>query len=261
MLFFIYTCHFHLEQISTSDDYDPWPPPNHLPPHPQRRLAHIRSFSIRSLSPFLHIYNLSQSVPNDVALFDCTFTKTEPPFHICVYEPQMDKYISASLLSREAVWEPYITHMFQRALHNYPNAVVIDLGANIGYYTLLSAMMGHRVAAIEPAYENVVRLHKGAVLNKCQHLVTLLHNAVSRKHMNVTLTKNKDNQGGVWIQTFVSAEQRERVIRLNEHAVIQTIFLDEVISVVHSTQAIVKIDIGEYTQPTRISTLLNVLAM
>ena len=65
-------------------------------------------------------------------------TSTLPNFIICVYTSNQDKFISAGLRST-GIWEPELTRLFIRALEILPHAVFLDIGANLGYYSLLAA--------------------------------------------------------------------------------------------------------------------------
>ena len=49
----------------------------------------------------------------------------------------------SSALQTDGIWEPYITPILQMALNKYPESILIDVGANIGYYSLMAAKMGH----------------------------------------------------------------------------------------------------------------------
>ncbi|GFR71693.1 hypothetical protein ElyMa_003819800 [Elysia marginata] len=176
---------------------------------------------------------LKLHVSGDGSPFNCTISKTSPAFRICVHSKEHDKYISAALLS-SGLWEPFATRAYQQALTFHPDAAVVDIGANIGYYTLLAAAMGHSVVAVEPQRENLKRLAEAAKdpysgpsssddlsTTNSQSLsqgqrnakrrneefntkdgpsagsILLLANAVSDAHRNVSLTTSADNQGGV----------------------------------------------------------------
>ena len=166
----------------------------------------------------------------DRAPFNCTKSRSSPAFRICVHRKENDKYISAALLS-SGVWEPFVTRVYQHALTLHPDAAVVDVGANIGYYTLLAAAMGHSVVAVEPQHENLRRLAEAArapeygssgdgdtstivfpsvgegktdadsiprgEIGRNTGRILLLANAVSDGHKNVSLTTSADNQGGV----------------------------------------------------------------
>ena len=186
------------------DDNDAYLPLQRRPvPFARRKLA-IDVPPERNRNPYLNMYDTAAPIPNDISYYECIRTRTVPSFHICCYEANRDKFISGSLLS-SGVWEPYITRIFQKALLKYPNAWVIDIGANIGYYSLLGAAMGHNVIAVEPVYEHVVRMHSGIKLNGFQQQVSVVFNALSDRHENVTMTRNEDNQGGVWMKPLTSA--------------------------------------------------------
>ncbi len=45
------------------------------------------------------------------------------------------------------MYEPGITYLIQQGLSKYPDALFMDLGANIGYYSLLAARSGHKTIA------------------------------------------------------------------------------------------------------------------
>ena len=48
-----------------------------------------------------------------------------------------------------------------------PGGVFYDLGANVGFYTLLAAKLGARVVAVEPLPRNVAYLRRHLGLNHC----------------------------------------------------------------------------------------------
>ena len=254
------------------DDHDDDNHHHHRPDQPgklgQRTLFHVPPKDLRLPAYF----NLIDPEPepatppaNDTATttttttdggvdFNCTLTSTTPRFHICVYPRQQDIYISAALTS-QGVWEPHITKLYQLALRRFPQAVVIDVGANIGYYSLLAAAMGHRVVAVEPSGENVRRLRRGVRLNAAADKVCVLRNALARTHRNVSLSVNANNQGG--IQVLEEEGEGPGGGGRGERQTTRTIVLDDLISLVRGTHTdttttsdtatvIIKIDIGKF---------------
>jgi FkbM family methyltransferase len=76
---------------------------------------------------------------------------------------------------------------------------VIDIGANLGQYSLYAASFGRSVIAIEPFYDNYIRLHKSAILTNVTNKITLLTNAVSNiKNEEKVLRKDDRNIGGYY---------------------------------------------------------------
>ena len=128
----------------------------------------------------------------------------------------------------------------QKVLTLYRNSTVIDIGAHIGYYSLLAAAMGHSAVAIEPLNTNSDLLQMSAHLNNFSQDVTLLKNAVYDRRTYATLTSNKDNQGGVWIKSTNSKYTSETSTNY-----VATITIDDVIPYVKQNSVIIKIDIGK----------------
>lgn len=209
---------------------------------PQRKLSHINTPNHANFKNLKHLklHNISKDLPYNF-YSDCIQTKTSPNFTICVYEAYEDRYISAALRN-DGVWEPYITPLFEHALSNFPNTMVIDIGANIGYYTLLAASMGHNVVAVEPVLQNALHIHKAAKVNKLEHRITLLQNALFDRVINVTLTYSVDNQGGIWIRSWRGTQDKGETA-LYPH--VQTTTLDHLLQVTTAKQAILKVDIGK----------------
>lgn len=84
-------------------------------------------------------------------------------FQLCVEseDPMLGKH-----LSEAKVYEPHVTAIFQQAVK--PGMTVVDVGANVGYYTMLAAreLRGSgKVLAFEPASQNVSLLHYNVQLN------------------------------------------------------------------------------------------------
>ena len=81
-----------------------------------------------------------------------------------------DKGISKDL-ALDSIREPESTNMIKKELKK--GDVVIDIGANIGYYALMeSRLVGNKgkVYAIEPVDENVKSLKKNIKLNNCSNI-------------------------------------------------------------------------------------------
>lgn len=76
-----------------------------------------------------------------------------------------------------------------------PGSVVLDVGANIGIYTLLAAKRGARVFAIEADPRNVEMLRHHVHLNGFDRRVTILPIAVGEKEDMATIYRYPGNWG------------------------------------------------------------------
>lgn len=72
---------------------------------------------------------------------------------------------------------------------------MLDVGGNIGYYTLVAAAGGCSVVAVEPLTANVGRLFASILANGFEDHVSLFKNAVGKDARLVTLDMNAGNPG------------------------------------------------------------------
>jgi FkbM family methyltransferase len=95
-------------------------------------------------------------------------------------------------LSIYSTFEPFETEFFRNNIK--PSATILDVGANIGYYTLLfSKLAGNdgKVIAFEPDRENFVTLSKNISSNKLQNVVAV-EAAVTNSNGSIRLYHSKD---------------------------------------------------------------------
>jgi FkbM family methyltransferase len=114
--------------------------------------------------------------------------------------------------------------------------------------------MGHNVIAVEPFYDNILRIHKAVKEQNLQHRVTLIANAISNKRNEIKLlAKNDVNIGG---QSLIPNNHihynRDELGNSASKYFVETILLDDIveflpISKKHTkNKAILKIDIEGY---------------
>jgi FkbM family methyltransferase len=111
-------------------------------------------------------FKLRQSSRNPSSAYACVKLET---FQLCVMadDPMLGKHIGEA-----GVYERHITDVFRSRVR--PGMTVIDVGANVGYYTMLAAAElggSGRVIAFEPAPQNVGLLHYNAQLNGFENVV------------------------------------------------------------------------------------------
>lgn len=93
-------------------------------------------------------------------------------------------------------FEPNETRLVERLLR--PGMVVLDLGAHVGYYSLLAAKAvgaSGRVFAFEPEPRNFALLKRNIELNRLQN-VTAVQKGVSDRTGTLELHVDRNNQGG-----------------------------------------------------------------
>lgn len=158
------------------------------------------------------------------------------PFHvpanrtltICVHDRHVDQIISA-YIHDNGVWEKEqvegmasllradeekykedksvggsdVGRLHERASRGLPvvrkRASVVDIGCNVGVYTLAAASLGHEVLALDPVPANLQLLTTSLRLANLSSLVTLLLNAVSDTRGPLTVHIQPGNIGGSWV--------------------------------------------------------------
>jgi len=89
-------------------------------------------------------------------------------------------------------YEPEETRCFTRLLHEVRPSVFIDIGANIGYYTLLAASQGvPRLVAVEASPRIAASLQRNVVLNGLSSRVKIIPAAVSDREGTLTFWLNR----------------------------------------------------------------------
>ncbi|MEQ1756764.1 MAG: FkbM family methyltransferase [Vicinamibacterales bacterium] len=113
-----------------------------------------------------------------------------------------DLQITPSLLLHR-LWDEPTTSLLQRVIR--PGDRFLDIGANIGYFTLLGAALagaGGHVHAFEPNPGTHDVLARNVRLNNFSHVCTLHQTALGDRPGEVTLHTFRHNQGGSTLSTL-----------------------------------------------------------
>ena len=129
-------------------------------------------------------------------------------WEMCIYHQWevRDTCISKAV-ARGAAWEPALTGTMLRTLfaHRAERARLIDIGANIGFYTLAAGAAGFDVHAFEPVPRNAAMLQMSLERNGLEKRVRL---AVCGFRCAAPLMGRATNQGGGATSTPCNAAPR-----------------------------------------------------
>lgn len=117
------------------------------------------------------------------------------------------------------VCEPFETEVLKKEIEK--GDVVLDLGANIGYYTLIFAkLVGQKgkVYAFEPDPDNFALLAKNVGINGYKNVI-LVQKAVSNKNGKIKLFLSEDNTEGHIIYDLNDGRKSIEIesVRLNDY--------------------------------------------
>ena len=215
---------------------------------------------------------LLSSNPNGVSIFNLEKSLEPPELYnsiqcrksrkiyvettLCVHDLNRDVHVSGSIW-REGVWELQIVQPYLEYITKNPDWLVLDIGAQIGQYSLYVAQLGRQVLTVEPFYDNIVRLHKAAKTENITSYITLITNAISNKRGEIKMLQpNGNNIGG---QSLV--DNKNKVIKkdeikeddANKKYYVETILFDDIVPYFPVRQngkkyekAIMKIDIEAF---------------
>jgi len=119
-------------------------------------------------------------------------------------------------IREEGVWEPYETSLLASFLQ--PGEVFVDVGANIGYFSVLAAHLvgdSGAVFAFEPGRDNFALLRDNLELNDCGHIVTGVEAGLAQLAGRGRLYLSADNAGDHQIFAVGAARSYHGISLLN----------------------------------------------
>ncbi|CAF1043424.1 unnamed protein product [Brachionus calyciflorus] len=168
---------------------------------------------------------------------------------LCVHNLTEDKHVSGAIWNH-GVWEGEIMNNFMNLIFKNPDWLIFDIGAQVGQYSLFSAKLGRNVIAMEPFYDNVLRINKAVRIEGIGNKITLFKNAISNKRNEIKrLAPYKGDLGG---QTLIKnkAEVYSRKDMFFDKYLVETILFDDLIEFLPRQpngspykKAVIKIDI------------------
>ena len=85
----------------------------------------------------------------------------------------------------------------EKELKKHPDALFLDIGANLGMYSIIAAKMGHKVIAFEPLQRNVEKICASVADNELGDNVRVYYSALSNKpNEYVIFRRHARNIGG-----------------------------------------------------------------
>lgn len=160
-----------------------------------------------------------------------TYTGHTP---ICIFDPKDDQMISAYVKDNGS-WEPDLVNATAEVMLSHPDMHFIDIGCNIGVFTLTIASLGRKVVSVDPMNESLQLLSKSLNLGRLRENVTLISNAISDVRGRVNLQIVPGNKGG----SYINSENGKR----NSATSVGAILMNDLIPYIGFKKAFMKMDI------------------
>ena len=153
---------------------------------------------------------------------------------VCTYDLKVDKFVSKNLRSF-GVYESHLVYKLEAILRDHPDMQFLDIGCNIGAYTLTMAHLGRNVVAVDALLDNLQLLNKSLALGNLQEHVTLIWNVLSDTHTTMTFVVPHEN---------VAATQKVgKIYHPGPHFQVRSIMLNDLIPLLKDKRVVIKIDV------------------
>lgn len=159
---------------------------------------------------------------------------------IYVYKPEEDIYISEMIINSGS-WEAHLIEKVVKAMEKYPDDVFIDIGANLGVYSITMAAKGRRVISVDCNKQNVMRLCASASEANLTDKISIVHNGISDQRKDLILVKSSEpNIGGMGVETMSSTSNVTKSLTST------AIILDDLLEIFKIESAILKMDVEKH---------------
>lgn len=132
------------------------------------------------------------------------YTKVYPHFWVSLHNIEYDP-VRFGTLEWGKYYEKHLSKAFTDVLDGDgdDNSLVIDVGGNIGWFTLLSASLGHNVHVFEPNLMNVIRMCESICMNGWEQCGGANPPGVAWRtqgQVHIRTVGLKDKQGEFWLR-------------------------------------------------------------
>ena len=160
------------------------------------KAALLRQYRNSTIRDFV---NVPLPIDQSDMKFECLQGKLQAKsFPVCIFNPYYDIHVSATIKKNGGkLWESeniinILTHLGKPE----PDTGFIDIGANIGVFTLAAAHNGHKVVSVEPMPAALRRLKRSLQLGNVGSKVSLVQGGLSNDTTPLYLSRGRLNKGG-----------------------------------------------------------------
>lgn len=165
---------------------------------------HDSSASIRPYIIDCHGMDSTMDADDKESVF--VTTKTNPPFQMSIHNPDSDEV--SRRIQNDGCWEcDHIKNMLD-ALSTHQDSYFLDIGGNIGMWTLSAAAANRQTFTVEPSPENYKRICATVNRNLFHDQVNVMAIAATTTPEFFQLHVPKGNKGGTSVAK-ISAEDAE----------------------------------------------------
>ncbi|XP_061188606.1 uncharacterized protein LOC133196762 [Saccostrea echinata] len=129
---------------------------------------------------------------------------------ISVYDPKKDIWVSKRIVETGDFDGRKRQLVFELINNDEKDVNFIDIGCNVGVYSLTMAKMGRKVLCIDALYLNVKHVCASIIQNNFQKSITIVMNALSNNRKYVELGIDSRNYGGTFVDEDADFVKRKK---------------------------------------------------
>ncbi|CAG5115282.1 unnamed protein product [Candidula unifasciata] len=156
----------------------------------------------------------------------------------CIHDAKKDLMVSAHLKNKGG-WEPENVEAMYEMHKRFPGLVLVDLGCNIGVFTLPAAKMGMEVVAVDSMLSSLQLLQRSLFINGLSCHVTLIHNALYRKQMQMRVALDPSNVGASKVVEILEFRRH----KIHPSQLVDAVCLDDLMPLVKGKTVFLKVDL------------------
>jgi FkbM family methyltransferase len=162
---------------------------------------------------------------------------------ICIKPIHTDTLVSGYIKTGWG-WESEIVRSVMGAMERHQDATLLDIGCNIGMFTVVAAALGRQVVAVDADPKNLAYVRKSLDVGSTTKNVRLFNNGVSDQHMTLYPTlPDKTNEGT--LQTLTKEELDKQGLKPTLPS-LESVTLVDILTTITATTIILKMDIEGY---------------
>lgn len=176
---------------------------------------------------------------------------------MCTYDPNVDTEISGHIKNTQTPYSGSDIQImldimqadnnanphYNKALEGKSGISLVDVGCNIGLFTLSGALNGYRVLSVDAMNSSLQLLATSLTFYNVTPMVTLVHNAISDAHRDVILqVRLPNNIGASWVLQS-SFDRNNNTAAVYTEAVVKAVCLDDLLPYVPTRRVFLKMDI------------------
>ncbi|KAH3723780.1 hypothetical protein DPMN_049574 [Dreissena polymorpha] len=195
-----------------------------------------------SESSNVRVFDTSVDYSNAKQIFKCVDLRIEylATTPICVYDPMTDIYVSKDIISKGSFEGDYIKEVVT-ILQDNLSLSFLDIGCNVGVFTLAVAKFGREVIALDANRKNLEMVATSLVKGNLTGKVKLIWNALSDRVEAVRFKHKEGNIGALQMESGINATNDSR-----DEESSMAIVLDDLVPLLRKQSVFVKMDIESY---------------